>query len=177
MAARLGAVCPEGLAILGAELVPPGAPGLGKLVTGYDLLVQPPPDGMRLDAARLGRIAATFLARSEATVARDEKLVDVRALVEAIDVLDGPAAAALAAGLGWDEEALFRVRVRVSPLGSARPTEVARALGVWGPEDVRARHARVARLGLVGVAEAPSTTAQVAPVPAAPEPAPQVELV
>ncbi len=173
--ARLGAVCPEGLAILGGEVVPPGAPGLGKLVTGYELLVQPPPDGMRFDAARLGRIATAFLARSEATVARDEKLVDVRALVEAIEVLDAPAAAPLAAGLGWDEEAMFRVRVRVSPLGSARPTEVARALGVWGPEDVRARHARVARLGLVGIAAgAPSS---VEPPVGAPGPIAQVETI
>lgn len=151
--ARLGAVCPEGLAITGAALVAPGSPGLGKLVTGYDLLLLPAPDGIRHDAARLERVAAVFLARAEAPVARDERTLDVRALVDEVSVLAGEAAAGLVAALGWGEApALLRVRVRVSPAGSARPVEIARALGVWGDEDPRAPHARLARLGLVGVA-------------------------
>ncbi|MBZ0234604.1 MAG: TIGR03960 family B12-binding radical SAM protein, partial [Deltaproteobacteria bacterium] len=49
---RLNAVCPEGLAILRGEPITPGAPGLGKLVTAYELLVQPAPDGMRHVGAR-----------------------------------------------------------------------------------------------------------------------------
>ncbi len=149
---RLHAVCPEGLAILRGEVVAPGTPGLGKLVTAYELLVQPAPDGMRHDGARAARILAAFLARPEALVAREEKQIDVRALVEDAGVIDGEAAARLAATLGWDETALLRVRVRISPAGSARPIEVARALGVWGDDDPRAPHARLARLGLVGVA-------------------------
>ncbi len=149
--ARLGAVCPEGLAITAGVVVPPGSQGLGKLVTASELLVQPAPDGMRHDGARLARLVAAFLARSEAPVARDQRTIDVRALVEDASVIDGPAAARLTTALGWDETALLRVRVRVSPAGSARPTEVARAFGVWGDEDLRAPHARLARLGLVGL--------------------------
>ena len=151
LVARLNAVCPEGLAIASGAIVLPGTPGLGKLVTGYELLVQPPPDGIRFDGARLDRLATAFLARASVTVARDEKMVDVRALIARIDVLDGAAASRLCFALGWDDEAMLRVRVSVSPAGSARPTEVARALGIWGPDDVRARHARLARLGLVGL--------------------------
>jgi len=42
------------------------------------------------------------------------------------------------------------VRVRATTEGSAKPAEVARALGVWGAgDDPRAPHARVARLGVV----------------------------
>jgi radical SAM family uncharacterized protein/radical SAM-linked protein len=151
VAERLNAVCPEGLSILRGEIVAPGTPGLGKLVTAYDLLVQPAPDGMRHDAARVGRIVAAFLARTEAPVARDEKSIDVRALVEEASVIDGAAAERLTTALGWDDTALIRVRVRVSAAGSARPVEVARAFGVHGDDDPRAPHARLARLGLVGV--------------------------
>lgn len=148
---RLSAVCPEGLAISGGVVVTPGSQGLGKLVTGYELLVQPPPDGMRFDGARLARLATAFMARADAVIARDEKLIDVRGLVDDLGVIEGEPASRLALALGWDDEALLRVRVQVSAAGSARPTEVARALGVWGPDDARARHARLARLGLVGL--------------------------
>jgi hypothetical protein len=141
-------------------VVPPGSQGLGKLVTASELLVQPAPDGMRHDGARVARLVAAFLARREAPIARDERTIDVRALVEDASVIDGPAAERLTTALGWDETALVRVRVRVSPAGSARPTEVARAFGVWGDEDPRAPHARLARLGLVGL-DQPSVAAVV----------------
>jgi radical SAM family uncharacterized protein/radical SAM-linked protein len=151
---RLNAVCPEGLAILRGEIVPPGTPGLGKLITASELLVQPAPDGIRHDATRVARIVAAFLARADAPVARDEKSIDVRALVEDASVIDGPAAERLTTVLGWDNTALIRARIRVSPAGSARPIEVARAFGVYsrpgGDDDPRAPHARLARLGLVG---------------------------
>jgi hypothetical protein len=39
--------------------------------------------------------------------------------------------------------------VRSTAEGSAKPHEVARALGVWGSEDPRAEHAGIARLGVV----------------------------
>jgi hypothetical protein len=39
--------------------------------------------------------------------------------------------------------------VRATADGSAKPSEVAKALGVWGPDDLRAQHALVARLGVV----------------------------
>ena len=46
----------------------------------------------------------------------------------------------------------MRVRVRATAEGSAKPSEVAKALGVWGPDDARAQHALVARLGIVSTA-------------------------
>ena len=150
VADRLGSVCPDGLAIVEARVVAPGEVGLGKLVTGYELLIQPAPDGVRFDVARLTRIAAGFLARATAPVARDDKQVDIRALVDDVAVIDEAAALRLTTALGWDEGPLLRVTVKVSALGSARPVEVARALGVWGDDDPRARHAFVARLGLRG---------------------------
>ncbi|HVK73618.1 MAG TPA: TIGR03960 family B12-binding radical SAM protein [Kofleriaceae bacterium] len=172
VAARLGAVCPDGLTILEVSLVAPGTPGLGKAVTGYDLLVRPAPDGMRFDEARLGRIAAAFWDRAEAVVMREAKAVDVRALCDDIGVVDGDAATRLCAALGWEPGPLLRVRIKVSAAGSAKPVEVARALGVWGADDPRASHALVARLGLCGLA-APATAPQddVAPAVAAAGPA------
>jgi radical SAM family uncharacterized protein/radical SAM-linked protein len=146
IAARLGAVLPDGIAILDCAEVPPGDRGLGRLIVGFDLLVQPAPDGISFDEARLGRLAAAFLARDSAPIARDDKTVDVRALVEAVDVVQSDA---ITAALDWEPGPLLRARVRTSAAGSARPVEVARALGVWGPDEPRARHARVARLGLV----------------------------
>ncbi|MBK9032792.1 MAG: TIGR03960 family B12-binding radical SAM protein [Myxococcales bacterium] len=157
--ARLGAVCPEGLAIVRGAVLPPVQPGLGKLVTGTDLVLAPAPDGVRFDEARLGRIAATFLDRAEAIVARGDKAVDVRALVERVAVVAAPAALRLTAALGWDEGPLLTVRVKVSAAGSAKPIEVARALGIYGPDDPRARHAQVARLALVGLDDADVTIA------------------
>jgi hypothetical protein len=62
------------------------------------------------------------------------------------------------------------VRVRATSDGSAKPSEVARALGVWGADDLRAEHALIARLGVVArggpVAEAaapPPPASAVAP--------------
>jgi radical SAM family uncharacterized protein/radical SAM-linked protein len=152
--ARLAAVCPEGLAIVDGAVLPPVQPGLGKLVTAADYVVAPAPDGVRFDEARLGRIAAAFLAREQAIVARGDKAIDVRALVGEVDVIAGPAAARLTAALGWEAGPLLRARVGISAAGSAKPIEVAKALGVYGPDDPRARHALVARLALIGL-EAP----------------------
>jgi radical SAM family uncharacterized protein/radical SAM-linked protein len=158
VAAQLGAVLPDGIAILDCAAVAPGDRGLGKRIRGFDLLIQPAPDGIAHDAARLGRIAAAFLARAEAPIRRDrkDKDVDVRALVEAVDVIAGDAADRLCAALDWAPAPLVRARVRCGGDGSARPVEVARALGVWGADDPRAPHARIARLGLV---EEPATAA------------------
>ena len=63
-------------------------------------------------------------------------------------------AARLTAALGWEAGPLLRARVGISAAGSAKPIEVAKALGVYGPDDPRARHALVARLALIGL-EAP----------------------
>jgi hypothetical protein len=59
-----------------------------------------------------------------------------------------------------------RVRVRATADGSAKPSEVARALGVWGADDPRAPHALVARLGVVTGA-APAVARPLASGPAA----------
>jgi radical SAM family uncharacterized protein/radical SAM-linked protein len=152
VADRLGSVCPDGLAIVEARVVAAGEPGLGKLVDGYDLAIQPAPDGVRFDEARLARIAAAWLSRPTAPVVRDEKTIDVRALVDDVAVIDADAALRVTAALGWDPGPLLSAGVKVSAAGSARPAEVARALGVWGADDPRARHAFVARLGLRGLA-------------------------
>ncbi|MEZ4404710.1 MAG: TIGR03960 family B12-binding radical SAM protein [Kofleriaceae bacterium] len=149
--ARLAAVCPEGLIIRAGAVVPPGSLGLGKLVTGTDIAVAPAPDGMRFDEARLARIAAQFLARPEAIVARKDKSIDVRGLIDGVEVIGGLAATRLTAALGWDDGPVFAVRVQASAAGSAKPIEVAKALGVYGPDDPRAVHARLARLALVGL--------------------------
>ena len=150
VATRLAAVCPEGLIVLDCAPLAIGAPGLGKLIDAIDLVLRPAVDGMAHDAARLGRIAAAFLARDTAPIARDDRMIDVRALVTAVDVLAGDDATRLTGALGWpDAPALLRARVRSTAAGSARPLEVAKALGVYGPDDPAADHALVARLGVV----------------------------
>jgi hypothetical protein len=178
VAARLTAVCPEGLLVIACEPLAIGAPGLGKLATAVDLAIRPAPDGMAFDAARLARIAAAFLAKTSTPIARttglpapaggviatrDDRTIDVRALVSAVDVLAADDATRLVGALGWpDAPALLRVRVSATAAGTARPIEVARALGVWGDDDPRADHALVARLGVV-LAEPPPPVAVTPP--------------
>jgi radical SAM-linked protein len=157
---RLASVCPPGIEILGCTIVRLGAhplalagkpdPGLGKLIDAVDVLVLPAADGMAHDEARLDRIARTFLAKDRAFVTRGDKQIDVRAFVYELDVIAGAAAAKLCAALDWPTApALLRARVSATADGSAKPSEIAQALGVWGPEDPRADHALVARLGVV----------------------------
>jgi len=124
--------------------------GLGKLIQAVDVLIRPARDGITHDAARLQRIASAFLAKPSVVIARGEKSIDVRALVTEVAVIAGEAAGKLAAALDWeDAPALLRVRVRSTSEGSAKPGEIARALGVWGSDDPRGEHALVARLGVV----------------------------
>ena len=173
---RLAGVCPPGIEIQSCEIVRlaghPTAPkrpdaGLGKLIDAVDVLIQPAADGMAHDAARLQRIAAALLAKHDAKIARGDKLVDVRSLILALDVIDGEAALKLCAALDWAHGPLLRARVRATAEGSAKPSEVAKALGVWGTDDLRAQHALVARLGVVTVA-----TLAAAPPPPPRSPAP-----
>jgi hypothetical protein len=164
---RLAAVCPPGIELASCEIVrlnghplvlanqAAPVPGLGKWIDAVDLVIRPAPDGMAFDAARLARIAAAFLAKSSVIVARGEKSIDVRALTREADVIDGDAAASLAKALDWPEGGLIRVRVTATSEGSAKPSEVAKALGVWGSDDPRAEHALVARLGVVAAAVRP----------------------
>ncbi|MGE0404286.1 MAG: hypothetical protein AB7T06_46685, partial [Kofleriaceae bacterium] len=139
----------------------PGArpdPGLGKLIDAVDIAILPASDGMVFDAARIARLGAALVAKREAKVARGEKTIDVRPFVLDIGVIDGDAASKVCNALDWPVAALFRVRVRTTSEGSAKPSEVAKALGVWGSDDPRGEHALVARLGVVDVG---------APLPAA----------
>jgi radical SAM-linked protein len=169
---RLCEVSPEGFTFLAARELPAGTPSMGKLITACDLLIAPAADGMAHDAARLTRIAEAFLARDRAIVMRDEREIDVRAYVAGIDVLEGEDAARMCRALDWPEApALLQVRVQVTPQGSAKPVEVAQALGVWGNPDPRAPHALVARLGFPGVEPGDSATEPAAPLASAPEPA------
>jgi hypothetical protein len=162
---RLAAVCPPGIEILDCAIVRLAGhpalkggrpdPGLGKLIDAIDVAIRPAPDGIAFDDARLRRIAAAFLARPEVVIQREGgngkagKKIDVRALVTEVDVISGEAAERLCAALDWPAAPLLRVRVRSTAEGSARPQEIARALGVWGPADPRAEHAAIARLGVV----------------------------
>jgi radical SAM family uncharacterized protein/radical SAM-linked protein len=149
---RLCEVSPEGFTFLDARALPASAPSMGKLIQACDLVIAPAADGMAHDAARLARIAEAFLARDRAIVMRDEREIDVRGYVAGIDVIEGDEAARLCRALDWPEApALLQVRVQVTPQGSAKPVEVAQALGVWGNPDPRAPHALVARLGFPGV--------------------------
>jgi len=162
---RIAAVCPPGLEIQDCAIVRlAGHPlalahvpdlGLGKLIQAVDVVIRPTPDGIAYDAARLERIASAFLGKPEVHVARGEKTIDVRALVGEVSVISGDAAAKLCAALDWpDAPALIRARVRSTSEGSAKPSELARALGIWGNDDPRADHALVARLGVVEQPEA-----------------------
>jgi hypothetical protein len=160
---RLAAVCPPGIEIQGCAIVrlaghptmlKGGTPdtGLGKLIEAVDVVIRPAPDGIAFDDARLGRIASAFLAKPHAMIERDpQKTVDVRAFVTALDVIGGEAAERLCAALDWPAAPLLRARVRSTAEGSAKPQEVARALGVWGGADPRAEHAGIARLGVVEI--------------------------
>ncbi len=156
---RLASVCPEGLALHGCDVVRlaghplviakgstvASQPGLGKLIDAVDLVLRPVPDGIAHDAARLQRIAAAFLARPTAPVARGDRTIDVRPLVEMVDVLDD---ARVAAALEWPDGPVLRARVKATADGSAKPTEVAAALGLAGG-DVRGPRPLVARLAVV----------------------------
>ena len=55
----------------------------------------------------------------------------------------------LCAALDWPAGPLLRARVSATADGSAKPSEIAQALGVWGTDDPRGEHARVARLSVV----------------------------
>ncbi len=164
---RLAAVCPPGIEIQSCTIVRlAGHPqfvkiqpttlerptlGLGKLIDAVDLVIRPAADGMPHDAARLTRLGAALMGKPEALVARGDKQIDVRHMVLDVSVIDGDAAERLCTVLDWPVSTLLRARVRATAEGSAKPSEVARALGVWGVDDPRAEHALVARLGVVEV--------------------------
>ncbi len=150
---RLREVSPEGITFVDAWALPPHSRGMGKLIHAYDLVIAPAPDGITYDTRRLTRIADAFLAKDQVLVSRKQREIDVRGLVQSLAVLDSAASAPLCRALGWTDvvPALLQARVDMGPGGSAKPIEVAQAVGVWGDPDPRAKHARVARLGFPDV--------------------------
>jgi hypothetical protein len=108
---------------------------------------------MAHDAARLDRIANAFTAKTTVPIVRTghkgAKTIEVRSLVTAVDVITDEASDKLCAALDWPTGPLLRVRVRATAEGSAKPGEIARALGVWGSDDMRGAHAHIARLAVV----------------------------
>jgi radical SAM family uncharacterized protein/radical SAM-linked protein len=149
---RLCEVAPPGLEITSAAALPVGFRRLSKLIESCDLLVLPAPDGIAFDAARLGRIGSALLARDQVLVQRKDKPIDVRTFVQRVDVIDQALAAELCGALDWPvAPALLRVRLEVGPGGSAKPVEVAQALGVGGGKGPLAPRAQVARLGFPGL--------------------------
>jgi radical SAM-linked protein len=146
---RLREVSPEGIEFLACWEVDAADRGLAKQLRAYDLAIAP---AAPASAAELAAIAERFLATDRIEVARGQRQIDVRALVEEVTVLDGSAAAILAGALGWpDGAALLRARVVVAPDGSAKPIEVAKALGVAGGEQPASPRCQLARLGFVGL--------------------------
>ncbi len=187
---RLAAVCPPGIEIQECAIVRlAGHPlarvpdlGLGKLIDAVDVLLRPAPDGIAYDSARLARIAAAFLAKPEVLVVREKsagppqaetrftrgdkappRTIDVRAFVTELDVIEGDAALRLAAALDWPTGALLRVRIKATTEGSAKPTEIARALGIWGSDELRGEHALIGRLGVVSGSAAGAPVMQSGP--------------
>jgi radical SAM family uncharacterized protein/radical SAM-linked protein len=144
---RLREVSPEGLEMTGARELHGVERSLAKLIRAYDLLIRPAEPAA---AETLSARADEFLSQAKVEVARGDRAIDVRGFVESVDVLAGDAAARLRAALDWDGAgALVRARVTVAADGSAKPIEVARALGLAGDQ---AGRVRLARLGFVGEA-------------------------
>jgi radical SAM-linked protein len=169
---RFAAVCPPGIEIQDCQIVRlSGHPlatrpdlGLGKLIQAVDVVIRPAPDGIAHDAARLDRITTAFMAKPTCLVERGTKRIDVRALVVEVSTISDEAATRLCAALDWPAApALLRVRVSATAEGSAKPGEIARALGVWGVDDPRGEHALVARLGVVAGEVSPAADRRALP--------------
>ncbi len=146
--ARLAEHSPEGLDILSVEALGPTSVKLSKLIDSYDLAILPAPDGIRFDPRRLERIATAFMNKAKAEVPRADRSIDVRSFVQRVAVVTGEDAARLCLALDWgDAPGLLAATVTVAPDGSAKPIEVAQALGVAGSGEPYAVPVRVARLG------------------------------
>jgi radical SAM family uncharacterized protein/radical SAM-linked protein len=149
---RLRESSPPGIEFRAVRALGPNDVKLSKLIRSYDLALAPPVAESPAGEAELLQLARTFLAAPRVAVRRDDREIDVRELVEDVDVLAGEAAMALTTALEWKRApALLRARVAVRPDGSARPREVASALfGV--PSDPFAAP-RLCRLGFAGCSE------------------------
>jgi len=144
---RIRSVSPDGYEIAGLWQLDKGARKLAKTISSYDLVLQAAPDGMAHTAERLQRIADAFMIKDRVIIDRKGKPIDVRALVGEIEVFDTEASKVLCELLQWNASpALLRVRIDWSNSGSAKPFEVAQALGIWEGASSLV-HAEIARLG------------------------------
>ncbi len=149
---RLREVSPEGLEFIDAWELMPHCRGFSKDIDAYELLISPAANGLLYDERRLGGLAERFMQQSRVPVMRKEREINVRAYVESVDVVDAATSAQLIRALGWPQApALMKIRVAMTPQGSAKPSEVAQALGVYGDPDPRADHALLARIGFPGI--------------------------
>ncbi len=137
---RVHEVTPEGLELIGLWRIAEGAPGLGRLVRGFDLAIAPAAG----DARSLEQISAAFLASDARPVDRKGRAIDVRKYVSELQTLTGDEAVKIGRVFDWPETpALLVATVASTADGSAKPSEVAAALGMSG--------ALVGRLGLRGM--------------------------
>ncbi len=148
---RLEQYTPPGITITDVWeiLAPCKATHLGRLIESFDLLINPVVAG-EPSVARLARLVERFMAYEVVEVLRKDKLIDVRPLVTNLEILDQKVAGSYAEAAGWTiEGSLLVARVAISPRGSAKPIEVAEAIGVGGTV---LRRPDLARLGFSGKA-------------------------
>ena len=165
---------PPGIAISGVWeiLAPSKATRLGRLIDSFDLLINPSVDGTLTDN-RLTGFVDRFMGLSVAEVVRKERVIDVRPLVSELELLDQKSSEMFARVAGWDAgPTLMRARVAVSNDGSAKPIEVAQAIGVGGTV---LRRPDLARLGFAGKAALYNPSERLGPLAAARETAPDLE--
>lgn len=128
----LNEVSPEGMMFASCKERLPTSKNLGKLIDGYTLLIQPAPDGIVYDERRLGGIVERFLAKESVIVERKQKKVDVRGYTLAASIVPDLEQVRLAAALDWPNQAMIQVHMRVTATGTAKPREVAEAMGIGG---------------------------------------------
>jgi len=173
---RLRTASPPGNRITGVWTLPEHSPSLGKLVTAYDLLLLPPAHPRRTERSAVEVAVADLLGRERIEVHRKGKRVDLRPLIAEMRAVPASAAREACDLLGWspdfvdpadDEAALVWARIGCTPDGSAKPQEIAEALGILGPGGEDPGVCWLARLGFQGVEEAGGARpdlARVAPV-------------
>jgi radical SAM family uncharacterized protein/radical SAM-linked protein len=141
LARRLDEVAPEGVRIVAARRVPENEPGLNKLVQAAEVLLRP-----REPVPGLDETLRAFLLAPSVTILRDEKPIDARPLVAALEALSGTEADRLSRIFDWPEQQeLVAAKVLLPQSGSLRPVELANALGLGTAE--------VARLRLYGLTD------------------------
>ncbi len=168
---RLRSASPPGNLITGVSPLPERSPSLGKLVTSYDLLLLPP-ERARADGSAIERAVSGLLGRERIEVERKKRRVDIRPLILEARVVRARAVRGLCLVLGWspdlaeaDDSALVWVRVGCTPDGSAKPQEIAAALGLVEGEGESDADVWLARLGFQGVEASVAGPEGLAPVP------------